>query len=343
VATADFLTNAEKTMKYIKLPFSDLQISPVCLGMMSYGNTDWQPWVLSAQVGREFVTKAFSRGLNFFDTSDFYSFGQSEEILGEAVRDIGSRENFVIATKVGLSVGGAAPQPGGLHPDYIYDAADASLERLGLDHIDLYQLHGWDPAVPIVDTLGAMQELKKQGKIRAIGVSNFSPEQLQAAMAMPGIEISTVQSQYNLLYRGEENAMMPVCAAHGISMLAYSPLARGRLAGLENEIRTKSESQRANLDQRGQRLYADIEQDGITNAVRALAEEYNLPSATIALAWLLSKSEITSTIFGATEESHLDAAIQASQFTLKPDEIKSLEQSYQPVPLAINDLSGGVV
>jgi aryl-alcohol dehydrogenase-like predicted oxidoreductase len=329
-------------MKRKKLPSTELQISPICLGMMSYGSTHWQPWVLDANAGLLLVEQALIRGINFFDTADFYSFGQSEKILGTAINRFARRNEVVIATKVGLPVGGSSPQPGGLHPDYVAKAADASLKRLGVDHIDIYQLHGWDPDIPIAETMGAMETLVEAGKIRHVGVSNFTPAQFAAASCATGQQVISVQSQYNLLYRGEEQALLRSAHDQRIGFIAFSPLARGRLGGLERRTRSRSEAARAAMDSRAKRIYGRAGKDDTSSALRHIATTRGEPSASLALSWVMRPEGATAALIGATEVDHLDHAVRATQILLRGDEMALLDQGYVHRPLELNDLSGGL-
>lgn len=320
-------------MEYAALSGTDLVVSRIGLGMMPYGDPAWQGWVLDEAAGRGFVKQALDLGITLFDTADAYSTGLSEEILGRAIQSMGVRDRLVIATKCGLPCG---PAPGGLAPPRIKAAAEASLRRLGVETIDLYQLHGWDPAVPIAETMGALQDLVQAGKIRHAGACNFAAWQL--AVANRGASrLCTMQVQLNLLHREEEREMLPFCRYEGVSALAYSPLARGRLAG----ARTPAEQRRQATDAKGERLYGDVAFP-VIDASAAVSAARGVPVARVALAWGLGSEAVAACVVGALEPGHLVEAARATTLRLEPGERAALEASYLPRWPALGDLSGTV-
>ena len=321
-------------MEYVNLADTGITVSRVCLGMMSYGDTAWQDWVLDEAAGCGFVRQALDLGITMFDTADAYSGGESEAILGRAVRGLGSRDELVIATKGGLPVGG---RPGGLSPAYLHQAIDASLLRLGLQHVDLYQAHGWDPDVPLADTMGALADIVQAGKARAVGACNFAAWQMAVANQADRTRLSTMQVQLNLLHREEQREMLPCCSHLGVAPLAYSPLARGRLAS----ARTTHEQRRALSDRKGERLYGDAD-PGVSEALATLATRRNQPAAQLALGWVLGTAPVAACIVGATEPAHLVQAAAATSMRLTPDERALLEAPYTPRWPELGDLSGRV-
>ena len=320
-------------MEYVTLADTGIAVSRICLGMMSYGDPGWQGWVLDEAAGCGFVRQALDLGVTMFDTADAYSAGESEAILGRAIRSLAARNQVVVATKVGLPVG---RQTGGLSPAYLHQAIDASLRRLGMDHVDLYQAHGWDPDVPIAETMGALADIVQAGKARAVGACNFTAWQLAAANR-GGAVLSTMQLQLNLLHREEQREMLPCCAHERVSPLAYSPLARGRLATAS----TAREQRRALTDRKGERLYGDAE-PGVSAALTTLAAQRGEPVAQLALTWVLGTAPVAACIIGATEPSHLVQAAAASATRLAARERALLEAAYVPRWPELGDLSGRV-
>ncbi len=320
-------------MEYATVSGTDLTVSRIGLGMMSYGDPAWQGWVLDEAAARGFVKQALDLGITLFDTADAYSGGLSEEILGRAVQSLGVRGHVVIATKCGLPCG---PAPGGLSPARIEAAAEASLGRLKVEAIDLFQLHGWDPAIPIEDTMGALQNLVQAGKIRHAGACNFTAWQL--AVANRGTAgLRTMQVQLNLLHREDEREMLPFCRYSGVSALAYSPLARGRLAGMASGMAQRRQA----TDAKGERLYRGasapvIEANGAIAAARAI------PAARVALAWALAADPVAACIVGALGPDHLVDAAEATKLRLDAGERAALEAPYRPRWPALGDLSGSV-
>ena len=320
-------------MEYVTLADTGITVSRICLGMMSYGDPGWQGWVLDDAAGCGFVRQALDLGVTMFDTADAYSAGESEAILGRAIRSLVARNQVVVATKVGLPAG---RQTGGLSPAYLHQAIDASLRRLGMDHVDLYQAHGWDPDVPVAETMGALADIVQAGKARAVGACNFAAWQLAVANR-GGAALSTMQVQLNLLHREEQREMLPCCAHEHVAPLAYSPLARGRLATAS----TAREQRRALKDRKGERLYGDTE-PGVSAALAALAAQRGEPVAQLALAWVLGTAPVAACIIGATEPAHLVQAAAATVTRLAADERALLEAAYVPRWPELGDLSGRV-
>jgi aryl-alcohol dehydrogenase-like predicted oxidoreductase len=320
-------------MRYTTLGSTGMSVSRICLGCMTYGTSAWRPWVLDEDVARPFFRKAIEAGINFFDTADMYSLGVSEEVTGRALREFGKLDELVIATKVFHAMG-PGPNMAGLSRKHIVQACEASLTRLGIDTIDLYQIHRFDPNTPIEETLAALDHLVQSGKVRYIGASSGWAWQFAKALGTSDLKgyvrFATMQNHYNLLYREEEREMIPLCLAEGVGALPWSPLARGLLAGTRRSITDRSASTRAETDTYGHTLYEDENDWAIVEAVRAVAEARGIPMAQVALAWLLSKPVVTAPIVGASKLAQLDDAIAAVDVVLTPDEIAMLEAPYRP-------------
>ncbi len=322
-------------MQYVNLGNTGLKVSRICLGMMSYGSTKWRDWVLEEDDSRPFVRRALEAGINFFDTADVYSLGVSEEITGRALRDFAKRDEVVIATKV-FSVMGDKPNQRGLSRKHIMDGIDASLKRLGVDYVDLYQIHRWDSETPIEETMEALHDVVKAGKARYIGASSMYAWQFAKAQYIARMNgwtrFVSMQNHYNLVYREEEREMIPLCIDEGAGIIPWSPLARGFLAG--NRTRDKSgDTTRAKSDAFAQQMYFEESDFTIVDRVVELAEQRGASPAQIALAWMLHKPGITSPIIGATKMPHLDDAIAAIEVSLSPEEMAYLEECYQPHPV----------
>jgi aryl-alcohol dehydrogenase-like predicted oxidoreductase len=320
-------------MEYVKLGSTGLDVSPICLGCMSYGEPGRgpHPWSLDEEASRPFFRRAIEAGINFFDTADVYSAGSSEEITGRALRDFARRDEIVLATKVHGRMR-PGPNGAGLSRKAIMTAIDASLARLGTDYVDLYQIHRWDPTVPVEETMEALHDVVKAGKARYIGASSMYAWQFGKALYLARqhgwTRFATMQNHYNLLYREEEREMLPLCADQGIGVIPWSPLARGRLTRDWDAATARSET-----DGFGQRLYA-AEDRLIVEQVARVAEARGVPRAQIALAWLASRPAVTAPIVGATRPQHLDDAIAAIDVRLTPDEISQLEKPYVPHRIA---------
>jgi aryl-alcohol dehydrogenase-like predicted oxidoreductase len=324
-------------MDYVNLGKSGLKVSRLCLGCMSYGvpQRGTHSWTLDEEKSRPFIQRALELGINFFDTANIYSDGTSEEIVGRALRDFAKREEVVLATKVH---GRMRPGPNGrgLSRKAIFAEIDASLTRLGTDYVDLYQTHRWDYDVPIEETLEALHDVVKAGKARYIGASSMYAWQFCKALYLADCHgwtrFISMQNHYNLLYREEEREMMGLCAAEGVGVIPWSPLARGRLARpWEDEPSTA----RAETDEFGKSLYSrTMEADRkVVDRVGEVADARGVPRAQIALAWMLQKPFVTSPIIGATKPHHLEDGVAALSIKLSPDEIGRLEEPYVPHPV----------
>jgi aryl-alcohol dehydrogenase-like predicted oxidoreductase len=320
-------------MNYLNLGKSGLQVSSLCLGCMTYGvpNRGNHTWTLGEEESRPFIQKALEVGINFFDTANVYSDGTSEEIVGRALRDFASREEVVIATKVH---GRMRPGPNGqgLSRKAIFAEIDASLRRLGTDYVDLYQIHRFDSATPLEETLEALHDVVKAGKARYIGASSMYAWQFAKALFLADLNgwtrFISMQNHYNLLYREEEREMMGLCVDQGVGVIPWSPLARGRLTREWNET-----SERGQTDEFGKTLYSPGDQQ-IVERVALVARERGVPKAQVALAWMLSKPFITSPIIGASKPHHLDDAVAALDLKLSAQEIAHLEENYVAHPVA---------
>lgn len=324
-------------MDYVRLGTTGLKVSRICLGMMSYGDPGWRDWVLGYDDALPFVQAAADTGINFFDTADMYSVGVSEEVTGKALAaTFARREDYVLATKVRFAVGDG-PNDSGLSRGHIMDGVDASLRRLDTDHIDLYQIHRWDPDTPIAETMRALHDCVQAGKVRYLGASSMTAWQFAKAQHVALVNgwtpFVTMQNHYNLLYREEEREMLPQCADMGIGVLPWSPLARGILARPPAE----KSSTRAKSDDFSKHLYGDDTQEEILNAVGTVAERHGVSRAQIALAWLLHQPAVTAPIIGATKLDHLHDAVAATDVELDQDDLDLLTGPYLPRPTLGHD------
>jgi len=322
-------------MDYVNLGNTGLKVSRLCLGMMTYGSSQWRDWVLDEDVSRPFIQRALEMGINFFDTADAYSLGVSEEITGQALHDFARRDEVVIATKVYFPMG-AGPNQGGLSRLHIMNAIDASLRRLGTDYVDLYQIHRFDPTTPFEETLEALHDVVKAGKARYIGASSMYAWQfarfLYAADLHGWTRFASMQNHYNLVYREEQREMLPLCRAEGIAVIPWSPLARGFLAG--NRTREDfGSTTRAKSDDFAHSMYYQETDFAIVERVVDLAGRHGVTPAQIALAWLLGQPGVTAPIIGASKMPHLEQAVAALEIDLSADECAYLEAPYQPHPV----------
>ncbi len=321
-------------MEHIRLGQTGLRVSRICLGMMTYGSTSWRDWVLDEDASRPFVQRALEAGITFFDTADVYSLGASEEVLGRAIRDFAQRDEVVIATKVYNPMGPGANNRG-LSRKHIMESIDRSLRRLGMDYVDLYQIHRWDRETPIEETLEALHDVVKAGKARYIGASSMSAWQFTKALYLADqhnwTRFVSMQNHYNLVYREEEREMLPLCRSEGIGVIPWSPLARGFLAG-NRPKGTQGETTRAKSDEFAHRMYQEDDYQ-VVDQVEAVARERGVKPAQIALAWLLQQTGITAPIVGASKMTHLDDALEAVNISLTSDEMKQLEAPYRPHPV----------
>jgi aryl-alcohol dehydrogenase-like predicted oxidoreductase len=303
--------------------------------MMSYGNPSWQPWVLEKGGAREFVKLALDQGINCFDTSDFYSYGASEEALGDAVYGVVRREQLVISTKVGMPMSDL-PNEQGSSRKRIREAIDASLRRLKTDYVDIYLLHKWDPETPIEESVDALEDLVRAGKILYYGASNFRTYQLaqaqQRAVLKSGHGLAATQLQYNLVYREEERENLPFCRTNGLGVMVYSPLARGWLIGDDKtpDALTKRERARVEKDVKGQALYGRGGDAAVRSRLHETAARLGIPPGRIAMAWVLARPEVSTVLVGALEARHLNEAVSALDVKLRAEDLSYLEEAYVP-------------
>ena len=320
-------------MKYTTLGRTGVTVSRLCLGCMSYGTPSWRPWVLDEKAAQPFFRRALEAGINFFDTADMYSLGVSEEVTGRALREFARMEEIVLATKVNFPMS-SGPNMGGLSRKHVVQGCEASLKRLGVETIDLYQIHRFDRAVPLDETLAALDLLVNQGKVRFIGASSGPAYRFAKALALSESKgfarFASMQNHYNLVYREEEREMLPLCAEEGIAVIPWSPLARGLLAGTRKNAADTGETPRASSDDYTRKLYDAPSDEEVIEAVKNVAGARGLPPAAVALAWLLSRPAVTAPIIGATKLEHLETALSALDVTLTSDEIRALETPYRP-------------
>jgi aryl-alcohol dehydrogenase-like predicted oxidoreductase len=322
-------------MHYVNLGTSGLRVSRVCLGMMGFGNNSDRPWVIDEDAAEPIVRAAVEGGVTFFDTADAYSAGASEVATGKLVSKYLTRDEAVIATKVFMPV-----TPGengaGLSRKHILSGIDASLSRLGLDYVDLYQIHRWDPRTPIEETMGALHEVVQSGKARYLGASSMFSWQFAKAQFVAEkngwTKFVSMQNHYNLIYREEEREMMPLCLDQGVGVIPWSPLARGILAG--NRTRSgERHTTRSSTDSFTDYLYEQPTDFDVVEAAQQVAAARQVPTAQVALAWLLSKPGVTAPIVGSTKLAHLVDALAAEELTLSDDEVATLEKPYVPHPV----------
>jgi aryl-alcohol dehydrogenase-like predicted oxidoreductase len=324
-------------MEYKSLGKTGLKVSRICLGCMSYGVPERGAhlWSLGLEETRPFIRRSLEAGINFFDTANVYSDGTSEEIVGKLLKEFVPRDEVALATKVHGQMR-KDPNGKGLSRKAILTEIDHSLRRLGMDYVDLYQIHRWDYQTPIEETLEALHDVVKAGKARYIGASSMYAWQLCKALYLADkngwTRFVSMQNHYNLLYREEEREMMKLCEVEGVGVIPWSPLARGRLA---RPWEQKGSTERAGTDEFGKKLYAATENSDreVVNRVAELARQRGIPQAQIALAWMLSKPYITSPIVGATKMQHLEDAVAALSVKLSNEEIMRLEEGYVPHPV----------
>jgi aryl-alcohol dehydrogenase-like predicted oxidoreductase len=324
-------------MKYVRLGTTGATVSRVCLGCMSFGSKKWRPWVVEESDARPIIKKALDSGINFFDTADMYSLGVSEEITGRALRDMAKLEEIVLATKVFWPMSDK-PNMAGLSRKHIVQACEASLKRLGVDRIDLYQIHRLDPKTPMEEILAALDHLVHSGNVLYIGASSMYAWQFGRMLSISErngwARFVTMQNHYNLIYREEEREMVPLCEAEGVGCLPWSPLARGLLAGARRSMGDRESTTRAKTDDFAQSLYTDPSDWEVVEALNAVARERGAQAAEVALAWLMSKPVVTAPIVGTTKPQHLDAALRATELALTDEEIQQLEAPYRPHSIA---------
>jgi aryl-alcohol dehydrogenase-like predicted oxidoreductase len=323
-------------MEYVRLGASGLKVSRVALGMMSYGDPAQRPWALTEDAAEPIVRRAVDAGVTFFDTADVYSLGASEEITGRLLPKLfAKRDDYVLATKVHGAMGDG-PNDRGLSRKHIMAGIDASLRRLGVDHVDLYQIHRFDPGTPIEETMRALDDLVRAGKVRYLGASSMFTWQfakMQHVAERSGwTPFVSMQNHYNLVYREEEREMLPFCRDQGVGVLPWSPLARGLLTGNRSRDGGRH-TERARTDAFADELYQPDDFD-VVDAVEEIAAEREVPPAQVALAWLLHQPAVTAPIFGATKESHVDDAVAAVGLALSERELCRLSEPYRPHPVS---------
>lgn len=320
-------------MKYVRLGNTGLKVSRLCLGCMSYGSTAWRPWVLEEDAARPFFRKAVESGITFFDTADYYSTGQSEEVTGRLLNEFVRRDDIVLATKVGLEMG-PSPNATGLSRKHIAEGIDASLKRLGTDYVDLYQIHRLDHDTPMQEICEALDRAVAAGKVLYLGASSMAAWQFMKLLgiqeALGLARFVSMQNHYNLLYREEEREMVPLCVSEGVGIIPWSPLARGVLTRPVEAQKTT----RSSTDRYTPTLYGAAHDADIINALEAAATRIGHSMAQTALAWLLSRPGVTAPIIGATKIHQLDEALGAIDITLDADTMASLEAGYKPRSVA---------
>jgi aryl-alcohol dehydrogenase-like predicted oxidoreductase len=318
-------------MEYTNLGNTGLKVSRLCLGCMTYGTNKWRDWVLNEDQSRPFIKRALEAGINFFDTANMYSDGVSEEVLGRALRDFGNRDEVVIATKV-FNPMRADPNGRGLSRKAIVTEIDHSLRRLGTDYVDLYQIHRWDYSTPIEETMEALHDTVKAGKARYVGASSMFAWQFSKSLYVSELRgwtrFVSMQNHYNLIYREEEREMIPLCRDRGIGIIPWSPLARGFLAG--NRNKTGGETPRAKSDEYAKQMYYQDDDFAVADHLSEVAQARGLSNMQVALAWIVSKPEITAPIIGASKSHHLEEALAAVSVKLSANEINRLEECYRP-------------
>ncbi|TXS43172.1 aldo/keto reductase [Streptomyces sp. uw30] len=319
-------------MQYVKLGSTGLDVSRICLGCMTYGLPDRgaHEWTLDEEASRPLIRQALDAGINFFDTANVYSDGTSEEIVGKALRDFADRDEIVLATKLNGRMR-PGPNGAGLSRKAIMTEIDHSLTRLGTDYVDLYQIHRFDPNTPVEETMEALHDLVKAGKVRYIGASSMYAWQfskMQYTAERHGwTKFVSMQNHYNLVYREEEREMLPLCADQGVGVLPWSPLARGRLTRDWGTVTERSAN-----DNFGSRLYVDSDRV-VVEAVTRIANERGVPRAQVALAWLLQQAPVTAPIIGAAKPQHIEDATAAVELELSEKELDELQQPYAPHPV----------
>ena len=322
-------------MKYVRLGNTGLKVSRLCLGTMTYGSKRWREWVLEEEESKPFFRRAIELGINFFDTADVYSLGVSEEITGRALKEFGpSRDRLVVATKV-HGVMGDDPNQRGLSRKHIFHSIDDSLRRLGMDYVDLYQIHRFDRETPIEETIEALDEVVKMGKALYIGASSMYAFQfakmLSKADGMGCTRFVTMQNHYNVIYREEEREMLPLCREQAVGVIPWSPLARGFVMGRDRNQR--NETTRARTDQFGHGLYYQDADYKVVDRITEVAGKHGVSNAQVALAWVLHQPGVTAPIVGASKMQHLEEAVQAVNLKLEESDLKSLAEAYVPHPV----------
>jgi len=321
-------------MEYTTLGDTGMEVSRICLGCMSFGSSDWREWVLDEEASHEIIERAIDLGINFFDTANMYSQGESERVLGDALD--GRRDEMVVATKGYFQMDDDDPNSGGLSRKAIEQELDASLDRLGMDTVDLYQIHRWDDDTPIGVTMQALDDAVRRGKVRYLGASSMWAHQfadaLHTADELGTDRFATMQDHYNLVYREEEREMLPLCEREGVGVIPWSPLARGYLTRPHEEIdaTTRGETEEHMYDH----PYREGGGKEINERVQELAAEKGVTMAQIALSWLLHKDWVDAPIVGTTSVEHLEDAVEALEISLSASDVAYLEEPYEPVPVS---------
>ncbi|MBO0776658.1 MAG: aldo/keto reductase [Actinobacteria bacterium] len=322
-------------MRYVRFGRTGLRVSRVCLGAMSFGTSSERPWAVGEEAAEPIVRAAAEGGVTFFDTADAYNGGASEVITGRLLGKFFQRDEVVVATKVFFPTG-EGENDRGLSRKHILAAIDASLARLGMDYVDIYQIHRWDPHTPIEETMEALNDVVRAGKARYLGASSMYAWQFAKAQHTAErngwTRFSSMQNHYNLIYREEEREMIPQCLDQGVAVIPWSPLARGLLAGTKTRSGERRTS-RSGTDSLVDDLYNQPSDFDVVDRVAAIAGERDVPPAQIALAWLLHRPGVTCPIVGATRPGHVEDAIAAEKLELTEDEMKRLEEPYRPHPV----------
>ncbi|MBV6396768.1 MAG: Aldo-keto reductase IolS [Anaerolineales bacterium] len=323
-------------MQYVNLGKTGMKVSRLCLGMMTYGSKKWREWVLDEEQAKPFIERALEAGINFFDTADVYSIGESERITGNLLKHFGvKREHVIVATKVNNRMSKDV-NDSGLSRKHILDSIDQSLKRLQMDYVDLYQIHRWDDETPIEETMEALNDVVRAGKARYIGASSMSAWQFAKAQHIAErhgwARFVSMQNHYNLVYREEEREMIPLCLDQGVGLIPWSPLARGFLAG-NRQRGGGGTTTRSQSDPFANELYFREEDFQMVERAQAIGKTRGASAPQVALAWILSKPYIAAPIIGASKMDHLNQAIAALEIALTDDEVKSLEELYQPHPI----------
>jgi aryl-alcohol dehydrogenase (NADP+) len=326
-------------MEYVNLGTTGVKVSRLCLGMMTFGSSQWREWVLNEDASKPIIRRAVEAGINFFDTADMYSLGVSEEVTGRALKEFGgSRDNLVIATKV-FNPMSDAPNDRGLSRKHIMASIDKSLKRLGTDYVDLYQIHRFDSGTPIEETVQALNDVVRAGKALYVGASSMYAWQflkmLETQRAHGLARFVTMQNHYNLVYREEEREMIPLCLSEGVGLIPWSPLARGFLAGNRKpkNDKTEGETVRARTDEYAHGIYYRSSDFTVVERLSEIAKARCVNNAQIALAWILSRPGIAAPIVGASKLNHLEDALAALSIQLTAEEIGKLEEAYEPHPV----------
>ena len=326
-------------MEYVNLGTTGVKVSRLALGMMTYGSKSWREWILEWDESEPLIKKAFESGINFLDTADVYSLGTSEEITGRAVKEFAARrDEVVIATKVFNPMSGGHNDRG-LSRKHIMESIDRSLKRLGTDYVDLYQIHRFDKETPIEETCEALNDVVRAGKALYVGASSMYAWQFLSMLNFQKqnrlAQFVTMQNHYNLVYREEEREMIPLCLANGVGLIPWSPLARGFLAGnrKQNEDKVKSETTRARTDSYAHSLYYRDSDFLLVDRITEVAEARGVKNAQVALAWILAKPGVSAPIIGASKMYQLEDAVAAMSIKLNKEEMKKLEEVYEPHPI----------